>query len=162
MSTSGKISWGITALSLVAVAVMAYMFILKGSVTASDDGRTSIALSAGERDLVLGEMRGFLEAIQTITTGIADKDMAAISTSARAVGAGGIGAVPTTLMGKLPLEFKSLGRSTHYAFDDLATEAQDMGDSQVVLGKLGDLMLKCTACHAGYRLDVEAGGQQVN
>ena len=162
MNTSAKFSWAITTVSLIAVIAMAYMFIVRGAVTASDDGRSAIMLSAGERDLVLGEMRGFLESIQAIAAALATDDMAAVAASARAVGAGTIGAVPVTLMGKLPLEFKALGRSTHVAFDDLANEATDMGNSKVMLSKLGELMKKCTSCHAGYRFDIEQSAKQAD
>ena len=46
---------------------MGYVFVIRGSVAVSDDGRTAIVISAGERDLVLAEMRGFLESLEAIT-----------------------------------------------------------------------------------------------
>lgn len=155
MKTSCKFCWGLSALLVVALAAMSYMFLVRGNVIASTDGRTAIVLEAGERDLVLAEMRGFLEGIQSITEGLAEKDMASIAAAAKFVGMANTEAVPVSLMSKLPLEFKTLGMSTHKAFDDLAMEAEDMGNSEVVLARLGQLMLKCTACHASYRLESE-------
>lgn len=157
MKRTCKFCWVLSTLLVVTIAAMAYTFLIRGSVTASDDGRTAITLSAWERDLVLSEMRGFLEAVETITVAIGEKDMAAAASSAHEVGMANVAGVPASLMGKLPLEFKSLGSDTHKAFDDLAMEAQDMGNEQIVLGKLGNLMSNCTTCHAAFRFDVEGG-----
>ena len=156
-----KLCWGLSALSITVVAVMAYMFVIRGNVSESDDGRTAITLSAGERDLVLAEMRDFLESVQSIVAGLAENDMAAVAASAKVVGMANFQGVPTTLMAKLPLDFKALGRSTHQAFDALAMEALDMGDQKVVLARLGKVMLNCTSCHAGYRLDIEGADRKV-
>ncbi len=150
-----KFCWILSTLLLMAIGTMAYLFVVKGSVAASDDGRTAVILSAGERDLVLTEMRGFLESVQAITMGVVNKDMKGIYENAHKVGMVNAGDVPASLMGKLPLEFKKLGMATHKAFDELALEAQDIGDPQIVLSKLGKLMNNCTTCHAAYKLDTE-------
>lgn len=146
---------GLSAVFFLAILAMAYQFIVRGSVTPSEDGRMAIQLSSGERDMVLTEMRGFLESVQTITSGLAENDMKAITTSARAVGMANAQQVPGSLMGKLPLEFKTLGMATHQAFDALAMEAQDMGDTHLILTELGRLLNNCTTCHAAYQLEVE-------
>ncbi len=160
MNKTCKFCWGISAVLIIAVAAMAYMFVIRGSVTESADGRTAIMLAGSERDLILEEMRGFLEAVQTITTALAEKDMKTVTESAHKVGMANAGGVPVTLMAKLPLEFKTLGMATHKAFDDLSQEASDMGDAGVTLAKLGELLNNCTTCHAGYRLaaDGSTGG----
>ncbi len=155
MKQTCKFCWGLSALLIVAVVSMAYIFIIPGKLAKSDDGRTTIVLSAVERDLVLSEMRGFLEGIETITTGIAENDMKVIAESATKMGMATAGQVPVSLMTKLPSEFRALGMATHKAFDALALEAQDMGDGKVILTALGELMNNCTTCHAGYRLDIE-------
>jgi len=157
MNNTCKFSWGVNAILLVVIAAMAYMFIIRGSVSESEDGRTSIMLSAAERDLVLLEMRGFLEAVEAISIGLADEDLKAVAKAAHDVGMANAQGVPTALMGKLPLEFKTLGHATHAAFDDLSMEAQDMGDGQEVIRKLGTLLSNCTSCHATFRFDVEQG-----
>jgi hypothetical protein len=155
MKQTCKFCWGLSALLIVALAGMGYIFLNPDNLKKTDDGRTAIVLSAAERDLVLSEMRGFLEGIETITTGIAEKDMKAIAESAGKMGMSTAGQVPVALMGKLPSEFRSLGMATHKAFDELALEAQDMGDGQVVLSGLGELINNCTTCHAAYRIDIE-------
>ena len=153
--TSLKISWTITAVLALMLAFVAFKFVT-GSVEETDDGRTAIMMTAPERDLVLGEMRTFLEGVQTIVEAIAADDMVTVSTTATSIGMAATGGEPAALIAKLPLEFKSLGMGTHKAFDDLSIEATDMGDANVVLTQLGDLMLRCTSCHEAYRFDVIA------
>ena len=63
---AGKICWSISVLLLLATLGMAYKFILQGSAQPASDGRMSIQLKAGERNLVLAKMRGFLAAVQQI------------------------------------------------------------------------------------------------
>jgi hypothetical protein len=156
MNKTCKFCWALSALLIVAVAGMGYVFFNPGNLKKTDDGRTAIILSAAERDLVLAEMRGFLEGFETITVGIAEKDMKTIAQSAEKIGMATAGQVPLTLMGKLPSEFRSLGMATHKAFDALALEARDMGDGQVILSGLGELLNNCTTCHAAYRIDIDA------
>jgi hypothetical protein len=135
------------------IAAMAYKFMIQGSVTASSDGRSAIQLDGAERDLVLTEMRMFLSSLQTITENLPKGDMAAVTVAARTVGRAAQQAVPASLMGKLPMEFKQLGFDTHTRFDQLALDAEQMGDSEQVQQQMGRLMQNCVACHAAYRID---------
>ena len=142
------------ALLLIIIAGGVYKFIFQGSVIETTDGRISIQLNAGERDLVLEEMRAFLESVQKITKAATEDDMKVISESARKVGKAAQSAVPGTLIGKLPIDFKKLGFDTHLKFDQLALNAEDFGDSNQVLIQLSNLMQNCVGCHAAYRIDV--------
>tara|TARA_B110000090_G_scaffold175843_1_gene198193 strand:+ start:417 stop:737 length:321 start_codon:yes stop_codon:yes gene_type:complete len=101
----------------------------------------------------LKEMRGLLEAIEAVTLGISQDDMKAVSLASREVGMGATrsGNEPMTLIAKLPLEFKTLGMSVHRSFDELALEADTMGDGSIILGKLGAILNTCTTCHASYK-----------
>ena len=130
-----------------------YKFMFQGSVVASSDGRLAIQLNAGERDLVLGEMRAFLSSVQQITQAVTEDNMEVAAKSARAVGKAAQGAVPGTLVGKLPMAFKKLGFDTHSKFDQLAMNAADLGDKDQVLVELSTLMQNCVSCHAAYRID---------
>ena len=79
--------------------------------------------------------------------------MKAVSLASREVGMGATrsGNEPMTLIAKLPLEFKTLGMSVHRSFDELALEADTMGDGSIILGKLGAILNTCTTCHASYK-----------
>ncbi len=62
--------------------------------------------------------------------------------SSRSVGLAAQQAVPGSLMGKLPVEFKKLGFDTHEKFDQLALDAEQLGDEKHILEQLSILMQK--------------------
>jgi len=155
MTKSCKLPWLINLIFLAVILAMGYMFLLRGNTVASEDGRTAIVVTEGERQLLLAEMRGFLEAIQAITEAAGSDDMATIATVARSVGSASTNEVPVALMGKLPLEFKTLGFSTHSLFDELAMNAEDIGDASITMTSVGTLLQNCTSCHAGYKIIAE-------
>jgi len=150
-----KLCTGIIAILLLVIGAGFYKFMIQGSVTESSDGRLAIHMNAGERELVLSEMRSFLATVQSIVTGLTNDDMKQVAESARKVGMAAQGDVPGTLVAKLPIKFKKLGFDTHTKFDQLAMDASDMGDKDNVLIQLSVLMQNCVACHAAYRIELE-------
>ena len=147
-----KLSWSISGILLLVVVAMGYKFMITGSVVPATDGRQALTLDSTERDLVLGEMRMFLSSVQRITQAVTKEDMKAAAIAAREVGAAAQEAVPGSLMGKLPLEFKKLGFDTHTKFDTLALDAEQLGDPKHTLEQLSTLMNNCVACHAAYQI----------
>jgi hypothetical protein len=131
-----------------------YKFIFQGSVIQTADGRQGLLLNAAERDLVLTEMRGFLASVQRITTGIVEQDFTGIANSASAAGSASQHSVPGSLIAKLPLSFKQLGFDTHSRFDQLALDAEQLGDQAHTLNQLSELLQNCVACHAAYRIEL--------
>ena len=156
-----KLCWASVLVLLLAVAGMGYKFILSGKVMPTPDGREAIVLAPAERDMVLGEMRAFLETVQTITEGISNDDMPSVAKAARAMGAAAQQDVPGSLVRKLPLNFKKLGFGTHRKFDQLALDAEQLGDAEHTLGQLAELLQNCTACHVMYRFETAATMQEV-
>ena len=148
-----KICWTSLALSLFVVVAMAYKFIISGETVVASDGRQALVLTEPERDIVLTEMRTFLQSVQQITLGVSDQDMASIANAAKAVGAAAQNSVPGSLVKKLPLEFKKLGFDTHQKFDQLAIDAEEFGDPAHSLRQLTELMSNCVGCHEIYRID---------
>ncbi len=123
-----------------------------GAAFAKDDPRTPIELTKDERNLVLEEMRTFLDTIRSITISISEEDMGKVAKSAKKVGMAASGEVPPELTAKLPLQFKMLAMEVHKGFDQIALDATEMGDTQQTLEQLGALMGNCVACHAIYKL----------
>ena len=148
-----KICWIMLAVLVLVTGGMAYKFIIQGSVEQGSDGRSAIQLSHGEKDMVLAEMRAFLQVVQSITVGLSSDDMENVVKSARSVGIAAQQDVPGALIGKLPLAFKKLGFDTHSKFDMLALNAEQFGDPADTLMELSVLMENCVACHAAYRID---------
>jgi len=145
------------ALNVILVAVViagTYKFIFQGSTTESSDGRIEILLNDSERNLVLTEMRAFLSSVQQINKGLANDDMALVAEQARKSGKAAQTGMPGTLVGKLPLAFKKLGGNTHAKFDQLAMDADDLGDPDHALEQLSTLMENCVNCHATYRINL--------
>lgn len=143
----------IISLLLLVLAGGIYKFIFQGSVSSGSDGRVAINLDEGERDLVLAEMRAFLESIQKITQAITEKNMEQVAINGRLVGKAAQAAVPGTLIGKLPVQFKKLGSDTHVRFDQIAMDAEEFGDTDHALQQLSELMQNCVSCHAKYRFN---------
>ena len=151
-----KVCWIVVAVLVLLLAAVTYKFVIQGQVTDSADGRTAILLEGNERDLVLFEMRVFLESVQLITSGISENDMTRVANAARQSGSNAQMAVPGSLVGKLPLAFKKLGFDTHVRFDELALDAEQLGDRDHALAQLNAILMNCVACHATYRFEVSA------
>lgn len=148
MNTLAKAS---IALWIATIVVFGYFF-LKGATGKSTDNRTAVLLSPQEKDMVLGEMRTILSAINGVLNALAKEDMAKASTAAKSAGmAMAVDATPG-LMAKLPMEFKSMGMSLHEDFDTLASDIEKGMTERQVIQRLGTITNKCVACHAGYRL----------
>jgi hypothetical protein len=139
------------ALWAATIAIAAYFFIYGTTVTASD-GREMVLLTAAERDAVLGEMRGMLEAVANITGALATGDTAAIAKIARPVGTAAMNGEPPTVLAKLPLDMKTAGLAAHQGFDAIADAATAGAAAQTLTGMLADQLTACTSCHALYRL----------
>ncbi len=150
-----KLGWLVSFVLFLALGAMSYIFLIKGETVPASDGREAIVLPEGERDLVLGEMRAFLVAVQGIIDASNKGDMEAAATHAKTVGLAAQQAVPASLIKKLPMDFKKMGRATHKDFDALAIDAADLGDKEHTMEQLGELMKNCLACHALYRIDPE-------
>jgi mono/diheme cytochrome c family protein len=149
-----RFCWLASVVLLLVVFAMAYKFLWQGQVAPASDGRNAILMPEGERDLVLTEMRSFLQAVQAILTAANADDAAAIAEAARSVGMATSEGMPGTLVARLPGSFKKLGFDTHGRFDQLALDAEQLGDVQHSLQQLAELMSNCVACHAAYRIDL--------
>jgi len=154
-----KFSWLLVAVLGLSTGFMTYKFILSGSAEKTDDGRIAIQLTSAERDLVLSEMRTFLDSVQQITQGVANNDLNAAAKAAHIVGRAAQQSVPGTLVGKLPLEFKKMGFDTHSQFSQLALDAEQLGDGGQTLDQLSTLLQNCVACHAIYKFEIEKSNQ---
>lgn len=153
-----KLCWSITSVLCIIILTMGYKFIIHGKVTQAEDNRVAIQLTKSERDLVLFEMRVFLQSVQQITSGIANDDLPGVASAARKSGKDAAVAVPGTLIGKLPVGFKKLGFDTHAKFDALALDAEQLGDGSHSLSQLNALLENCVSCHAAFRFELDSAG----
>lgn len=150
-----KFCWTVVAVLSLITTGIAYKFIVQGKVVEVPDGRTAILLEKGERDLVLSEMRVFLQSVQQITSGIIKDDMESVNQAAGRSGRNAQMQVPGSLIGKLPLGFKKLGFDTHAKFDAMALNADQMGDTEQLLLQLNAVLENCVACHTAYKFEID-------
>ncbi len=148
---SNKVALVAILLWVVTVAVFAWFFV-RGNTTAGSDNRTAVVLAAGERELILSEMRNLLGGVQGILDGINRGDMKQAASAARAIGMASAADVNPALMAKLPLPFKQLGMSVHHDMDDLAQAAEAGRPAAELQSMLTNTLTKCVACHASWQL----------
>lgn len=139
-------------LLLLIIAGMAYKFAVVGSTQKAEDGRIAILLEPGERNLVLMEMRAFVESLQLMSDALSRDDMKDVAKAARTMGMAKSHDVPLAMIGKLPLEFKELAFSVHEGFDTIAADAETNGTTKHTLNQLSEVLQKCVACHSSYQL----------
>lgn len=151
---SNKLASIALLLWVVTIAVFVWFFI-RGNTTTSSDGRTAIVLQAGERDLVLSEMRGFLSATQGVLEGANQGDMQRIIKASSAAGMAGAADVNPALIAKLPMKFKSLGMSVHRDMDEITKAAEGGMPAQDILKMTANILTKCVACHSAWQLKSE-------
>ncbi len=150
-----KFCWSTVIILALVTVGMAYKFIIQGEVIEEPDSRTAILLTSKERDLVLFEMRVFLQSVQQVTSGISADDMGLVASAARQSGRNAQIAVPGTLIGKLPIAFKKLGFDTHAKFDELALDAEQLGDGEHTITQLSALLENCVSCHSVFKFNIE-------
>lgn len=133
------------------VAAFAWFFV-RGNTAAGTDDRTAVVLHAGERDLVLSEMRGLLTATHGILDGLNRGDMKQVAEAAHSGGMKAATDVNPALMAKLPLTFKQMGMGVHHRMDDIAAAAEGGKPAPEIMNMLADTLSNCVACHASWQL----------
>ena len=151
-----KLCWTLL-LGVVVAAIVAVMMIAPGDkTTPAPDGRQAIRLEPQQRDLVLAEMRTFVDSLRDITSALGTHDSALFQKAALRVGLEAQVGVPLDLMKALPLPFKKMGMETHKQFDELAAHAKEGASNEELLVELSQIMNNCVACHAAYQLQSKA------
>ena len=147
-----KLCWTLL-LGAVVVVVIAIVMVAPGNkTTIATDGRQAIVLEPHQRDLVLAEMRTFVDSLRDITLALGTDDSAMFQKAALRVGLKAQEGVPLDMMKALPLAFKKLGMDTHQKFDDLAALSQQGADKEELLTELSQILNNCVACHSAYQL----------
>ena len=147
-----KLCWAATGSMALLLVVLLVKFMIVGATEVSADGRTTLVVTPAQRDQILTEMRGLLEAVQTVIVANNAGDLNAVSVAARKVGKANMSPQSAELSSKLPMEFRKLGMDTHERFDLLALDADQFERAEQVYQDLGALTGNCVACHRVYRL----------
>ena len=147
-----KLCWVATSAMALLLVLLLAKFMVVGATEVSTDGRKALVVTPVQRDQILAEMRGLLEAVQTIIVANNAGDLHAVSVAARKVGKANMSPQSAELSSKLPMEFRKLGMDTHVRFDLLALDADQFESTEQVYQNLGALTGNCVACHRVYRL----------
>lgn len=142
----------VLAASLLLNIILIYRFFIAGNTVPNhQDTRTAISISEDNREIVMKEMRTFLEAVQHIQNGLIHDDFKQIETHAANSGRSVEQHVPGELIRSLPLSFKKLGYDTHDRFDKIARLAREKKKEEITK-ELNGLLGNCTACHASFKI----------
>ena len=140
------------ALGLLSIVLISE-FLVVDTIEASPDGRTAIVVTPVERDQILKEMRGLLEAVQLVIVANNAGDLNAVAVASREVGRANMSPRSAEFSARLPMGFRKLGMDTHVRFDQLALDAEKFASTEQVSQQLGELTGNCVACHSTYRLE---------
>jgi len=116
------------------------------------DERKALKLTPPERAMILLEMRQFLNGIQVMTDALSRDDLKTVAQAAKPLGAQAAHEVPNSLKAKLPKEFKQLAFAVHGAFDQLAMDAESLGDARHTQKQLGGILKNCVSCHGMFQI----------
>lgn len=140
------------ALVACCVLLLAACSVARDASPSHVETRTPIELPAKERERMRAGMRAYLEAVDGITTALAENRMPGVAKSAKAVGTDMIKDVSLGDVMTLPPAFLAMSLDTHQKFDALAKDAADHTTKAAALKQLGAILANCTACHATYRI----------
>ena len=119
------------------------------------EGRTVIRLSAEHQTLVFDEMQQFLAGVQQITGALARDDMDTVVAVARSLGTSMSQHIPAALKQALPEAFRKQGHAVHSGFDQIAMDAEALGDRDHSLSQLSDTLDGCVACHNSFQIEAK-------
>jgi hypothetical protein len=116
------------------------------------DERRALNLEPSERAMILLEMRQFLNGIQIMTDALSRDDLKTVAQATKPLGNLATHDVPDTLKAKLPKEFKQLAFAVHSGFDQLAMDAESLGDTKHTQKQLGGILKNCVSCHSMFQI----------
>jgi hypothetical protein len=63
--------------------------------------------------------------------------------------------MPADLKQALPQAFRKQGHTVHSHFDQLAMDAESLGDGHHALSQLSEILSGCVSCHSTYQIRTE-------
>jgi hypothetical protein len=129
-----------------------FFVFMSNAVAEEADVRTVIQLSSQHRALVLAEMREFLSGLQQISDALSRDDMETVASMARSLGTSMSQHMPTDLKQALPQGFRKQGHAVHSSFDQIALDAESLGENSHTLSQLAETLSVCVSCHSVYQI----------
>ncbi len=140
---------------LILISVLVYILLFMGTemVKLPDDNRIVVKYEPDLRDLVLNEMRDYLEVMNEIQQGLANNDPDKIIKAATRQGQISLEATPVRLLKLSPLACKQMGFRGHDIFQAIADSARVNFKPTTTINQLAELTNNCIVCHRTYKVE---------
>lgn len=116
------------------------------------DQRTTITLTADQREAVLTDMRSMLTQMQSIMDGASRMDVPRVRAAAQAASLAAMVGRDSLTYAQLPEGFRKQSAEVRASFDALAQAVRGFTARDTTLAYLSRISAQCVACHAQYRL----------
>jgi len=134
--------------------VLAYILLFTGTeVIKTNDSRVTVKYAPDLRDLVMSEMRDYLEVINEVHRGMAENNPEMIVKAASRQGKASIAETPARLLKLSPLACKQMGFAGHDLFQAIADSARTNYNPATTTRQLAALTNNCITCHRVYKVD---------
>ncbi len=142
---------------VVIISILVYILLFMGTemVKLPDDTRIVVKYEPDLRDLVLNEMRDYLEVMNEIQQGLTENDPDKIVKAATRQGQISLEATPIRLLKLSPLACKQMGFRGHDIFQSIADSARVNFSKETTINQLAELTNNCIVCHRTYRLEMK-------
>ena len=134
--------------------LLLYILLFTGTklVAAREDNRITVEYPKDLHDLVLSEMRDYLDVISEINNGIAENNPEKIIKAASRQGEQSIKDTPARLLKLSPIPCKKMGINGHFLFQAIADSAKVNYNPKTTIKQLATLTNNCIVCHKSYKL----------
>ena len=142
---------------LILISILVYILLFMGTemVKLPDDHRIVVKYEPDLHDLVLNEMRDYLEVMNEIQQGLAENNSDKIVKAATRQGQISLEATPVRLLKLSPLACKQMGFRGHDIFQAIADSARVNFKRSTTINQLAELTNNCIVCHRTYRLEMK-------
>ncbi len=142
---------------VIIISILVYILLFMGTemVKLPDDNRIIVKYEPDLRDLVLSEMRDYLEVMNEIQQGLAENNPDKIVKAAIRQGQISLEATPLRLLKLSPLACKQMGFRGHDIFQAIADSARVNFKRTTTINQLAELTNNCIVCHRTYRLEMK-------
>jgi cytochrome c556 len=118
--------------------------------------RMAVQLTEPEREYILNEMRAQLDMLYIMSEGLSRKDLATVAAAAKRRGSDALNTAPAAVFERTPAPFRDMIIASRAKIDQIAVEAQNKVEPEVILKRTTELLQLCNSCHAEWQLKVIA------
>ncbi|MEN8187752.1 MAG: hypothetical protein ABFR05_11535 [Bacteroidota bacterium] len=139
------------------IFILAYILLFTGTemVKLPDDNRIVVKYEPDLRELVMSEMRDYLEVMNEIQQGLAENNPDKIVEAATRQGDISLEATPVRLLKLSPIPCKKLGFKGHDIFQAIADSARVNFNRTTTIKQLAELTNNCIVCHRTYKVEAQ-------